>query len=54
MGDLLSAIGDVLSSEIAYKNALTFAVVLAFAASGEWVAERSGTLITAGPRARTY
>jgi simple sugar transport system permease protein len=44
MGDLLGAIGDVLSSEIAYKNALTFAVVLAFAASGEWVAERSGTL----------
>jgi ABC-type uncharacterized transport system permease subunit len=44
IGDFLSAMGDVLSSEIAYKNAVTFAVVLAFAASGEWVAERSGTL----------
>jgi ABC-type uncharacterized transport system permease subunit len=44
IGDFLGAMGDVLTSEIAYKNAFTFAVVLAFAASGEWVAERSGTL----------
>ena len=35
---------DVLTSEAAYINALTFAVFLAFGASGEWVAERSGTL----------
>jgi ABC-type uncharacterized transport system permease subunit len=42
--DFLSAIGDVLTSEAAYINALTFAVFLAFGASGEWVAERSGTL----------
>ena len=44
MIDVMSAIGDVLSSEAAYINAFTFAVFLAFGASGEWVAERSGTL----------
>ncbi|HWL45838.1 MAG TPA: ABC transporter permease [Ilumatobacter sp.] len=44
MIDVLSAIGDVLTSEAAYLNALTFAVFLAFGATGEWVAERSGTL----------
>jgi general nucleoside transport system permease protein len=44
MGDLFHAMGDVLTSEAAYVNALTFAVFLAFGASGEWVAERSGTL----------
>lgn len=44
MWDVLSAIGDILTSEAAYINALTFAVFLAFGASGEWVAERSGTL----------
>ena len=42
--DVLRAIGDVLTSEAAYINALTFAVFLAFGAAGEWVAERSGTL----------
>jgi ABC-type uncharacterized transport system permease subunit len=44
MGDFLAAIGDILTSEAAYLNALTFGVFLAFGASGEWVAERSGTL----------
>jgi len=44
MGDFIGAIFDVLSSETAYRNAFTFAVFLAFGASGEWVAERSGTL----------
>ncbi len=44
MGAFLSAIADVLTSEAAYINALTFAVFLAFGATGEWVAERSGTL----------
>jgi ABC-type uncharacterized transport system permease subunit len=44
MGDIFSAIGDVLTSETAYLNAFTFGVFLAFGASGEWVAERSGTL----------
>ncbi|MDW3213991.1 MAG: ABC transporter permease [Ilumatobacteraceae bacterium] len=44
MIDVLTAIGDVLTSEAAYINAFTFAVFLAFGATGEWVAERSGTL----------
>ena len=44
MFDFLSAVIDVLSSEAAYINAFTFAVFLAFGATGEWVAERSGTL----------
>jgi simple sugar transport system permease protein len=44
LASIFTAIGDVATSEIAYVNAVTFAVVLAFAASGEWVAERSGTL----------
>jgi len=35
---------DVLTSEAAYINAFTFAVFLAFGATGEWVAEKSGTL----------
>jgi simple sugar transport system permease protein len=40
----LGPLVDVLTSEAAYINAFTFAVFLAFGASGEWVAERSGTL----------
>jgi len=44
MGDFLAALGDVLTSEAAYINAFTFAVFLAFGATGEWVAERSGSL----------
>ena len=44
MGDFFNAILDVASSETAYFNAFTFAVFLAFGATGEWVAERSGTL----------
>lgn len=44
MGDFFSAVVDVISSETAYINAFTFAVFLAFGATGEWVAERSGTL----------
>ncbi|MEM9746933.1 MAG: ABC transporter permease [Actinomycetota bacterium] len=43
-GDFFAAIGDILTSESAYINAFTFAVFLAFGASGEWVAEKSGTL----------
>lgn len=35
---------DVFTSEAAYINAFTFAVFLAFGATGEWVAEKSGTL----------
>lgn len=44
IGDFLSALVDIFTSEAAYINALTFAVFLAFGASGEWVAEKSGTL----------
>lgn len=44
LGDFLSAVGDVITAESAYLNAFTFAVFLAFVASGEWVAERGGTI----------
>jgi len=44
MGGLLSAVWDVGTTETAYTAAARFAVVLAFAATGEWVAERAGTL----------
>jgi ABC-type uncharacterized transport system permease subunit len=44
VGELLSAIGDVLTAESAYAGAVRFAAVLAFAAIGEWIAERAGTL----------
>ena len=44
IASVFSAFADVLTSEAAYVNALTFAVFLAFGATGEWVAERSGTL----------
>jgi ABC-type uncharacterized transport system permease subunit len=37
-------VGDVLSSSTMYESTLRFAIVLAFAAVGEWVAERAGTL----------
>ena len=40
----LEAFWDVLSSGTAYTAATRFAAVLIFAAVGEWVAERSGTL----------
>jgi len=40
----LGAFGDVLSSEAMYASMIRFAIVLAFAATGEWVAERAGTL----------
>jgi simple sugar transport system permease protein len=38
------AFGDVLSAEAMYGSMIRFAIVLAFAAVGEWVAERAGTL----------
>jgi len=44
MGDVLNAVLDVARSEVAWINAFTFAVFLAFGATGEWVAERAGTL----------
>ncbi|MGH1489558.1 MAG: ABC transporter permease [Acidimicrobiales bacterium] len=42
--DFLRAVGDILTSDSTYINAALFAGLLAFAATGEWVAERSGTL----------
>ena len=40
----LGPVGDVLSSSTMYESMMRFAIVLAFAAVGEWVAERAGTL----------
>ena len=42
--DFFSAVGDVLSSESTYINGALVAALLGFAATGEWVAERAGTL----------
>jgi len=44
VGDLLPAIGDVVSSEVSYSGAMRFAALLIFAALGETIAERAGTL----------
>lgn len=40
----MGAVWDVLSNAVTYESAARFAVLLLFAASGEWVAERAGTL----------
>jgi simple sugar transport system permease protein len=40
----MSAVVDVLSNELTYSSAMRFAALLLFAACGEWVAERAGTL----------
>lgn len=40
----MNAILDVLLSDVTYSSAVRFAALLLFAASGEWVAERAGTL----------
>lgn len=44
MGAFFEAVADIVSSDSTYINASLFAALLLFAASGEWVAERSGTL----------
>lgn len=44
MGNFFSALADIFSNESAYRNAMIAAVVLLFAASGELVAERAGTI----------
>ncbi len=44
MGDFFAAFFDIFTSDSTYINGALFAGLLAFAASGEWVAERSGTL----------
>jgi simple sugar transport system permease protein len=44
IASVFSVVGDVLGAEAMYNSAIRFAIVLAFAAVGEWVAERAGTL----------
>lgn len=44
IGSIFNVLGDVLSSDAMYNSAVRFAIVLAFAATGEWVAEKAGTL----------
>lgn len=44
MANFLSALGDIFSNESAYRNAVIAAVVLLFAASGELIAEKAGTI----------
>ena len=40
----MSAVWDIIGNEVTYSSAMRFAALLLFAASGEWVAERAGTL----------
>lgn len=44
MGDFFSALGDIATNSSAYRNAIIAAVVLLFAASGELIAEKAGTI----------
>jgi len=44
VSDFLSAVANIVSNDSTYINGALFVALLAFAASGEWVAERSGTL----------
>jgi len=44
MGSFFSALNDVFLSDITYSIAVRFAVLLAFCALGETIAERAGTL----------
>ena len=44
MSTLFEAFADIFTSESTYINGALFAAFLMFAASGEWVAERAGTL----------
>lgn len=44
IASIFDALGDVLTAEAMYNSTIRFAIVLAFAAVGEWVAERAGTL----------
>lgn len=44
IASVFDVLGDVLTSEAMYNSAVRFAIVLAFAATGEWVAEKAGTL----------
>ena len=42
--DFLEAVWDIFTSDSTYLNGALFAGLLLFAASGEWVAERAGTI----------
>ncbi len=44
MSGLVSALGDIFSSEAMYVSTFQLAALFAFAAVGEWMAERAGTL----------
>ncbi len=44
MSDFFSALVDVFSGEAIYNSAFQLSVLFVFAAVGEWVAERAGTL----------
>lgn len=44
MNDFFAGLFDIFGSESMYTAAVRFAGVLAFAAVGEWIAERAGTL----------
>jgi simple sugar transport system permease protein len=44
MGNFFSALGDIATNESAYRNAVIAAAVLLFAACGELVAEKAGTI----------
>ena len=44
MSNLLNPIANIITSETTYLNGALFAAFLAFAATGEWVAERAGTI----------
>ena len=44
VGNFFSALGDIATNESAYRNAVIAAAVLLFAASGELVAEKAGTI----------
>lgn len=44
MGEFLEAVWDIFTSDSTYVNGALFAGLLLFAASGEWIAERAGTI----------
>jgi general nucleoside transport system permease protein len=44
VGNFFSAFGDIATNTSAYRNAIISAVVLLFAASGELIAEKAGTI----------
>ncbi len=44
MDNFFSALGDIATNESAYRNAIIAAVVLLFAASGELIAEKAGSI----------